>query len=735
MRSSIHRFRLNRPVDTDSESPIMEMDRTEPATHPRSPSPVTGSATIISPSRVNRSMPACDRCRKFKKKCSRTLPVCSLCASAGQKCSFSTPSTPSAQTSQLRARIRVLEKYIADNIPGGLLDGGQSTSEDTEEPLVGTSPSTNTTNQDGASQSSGPDTGRVPRRTVDMSMSSVMNAPASGQLSFATEQSTTSQNGLPSDAVARKFVDAYLRNVNRAYPFVDHVRLLESLESLDDFSRYQRTAESTLLYLVMAIGCTTLQRAGQIPADTASSRFHVSYSDIIQECVCMQSVESIQILMLLALYSLFDPSAPSAFTITGIVARQAMILGLTRRASDERGLTASEAELRHRLTWSIYILDRMMCTSFGLPPALLDENMSTPLPGLTVEEFSSPERVQLTMVLQTSRHVVQLRQLEGRILEEIHCKRPSITVMLTHSDRRVILQQIRTDIENWYSNGCLVSPTESDNVPIHNSMTWLTARYYYLLVLLYYPSHFNPVGLTIARSELMRFCQKHMQSTAALFHHRQLPLNTVTLYRLFPVIMLLMYLFLSSPADCMPFPDDEMVTVVAILETFPKVWILAHRAAQITQGFLDAVRAISSYNSPISQFPSHGHSSFMNTIGAPSRETCLNVVRPHAVAFLALAQDVLGRASCWLLSMADDRDVVDRAGANIALPTTTVAASTTSGGSISTGAGIGAPSGAGTFAYQDQQSLSQAQAGANATITGLGPPDGSFEWGLEMDFL
>ncbi|KAH7021306.1 fungal-specific transcription factor domain-containing protein [Microdochium trichocladiopsis] len=720
----------------------MESDRSDPAARPRSRSPGTGTAATNMPSRPNRSMPACDRCRKFKKKCSRTLPVCSLCASAGQKCSFSTPPTTSAQTHQLRARVIWLEKFIADKVPGGLPDS-QSLADAPEHDgsLTDTSPGTQPNNHDATSQSSGADPDRRIQTTVDMSMGSVMDGPPNGRLSIATDQSpvadgpltsTSHSGGLPSDAVARKFVDAYLRNVNRAYPFVDHRKLQESLESLDDLSRYQRKAESTLLYLVMAIGCTTLQRAGQIPPDSAS-RFHISYSDIIQECVCIQSVESIQILLLLALYSLFDPFAPSAFTIVGILSRQAMVLGLTRRASDDKNLTASEVELRHRLTWSIYILDRMLCTSLGLPPALLDENMSTPLPGLTIEEFASPDRGQLTMILQTSRHVVQLRQLEGRILEEIHCKRPSVTVLLSHSDRRVILQQIRTDIENWYSNGCLVSPTESDNVPIHNSMTWLTARYYYLLVLLYYPCHFNPVGLIVPRTELIRYCQKHLQSTAALFHHRQLPLNTVTLYRLFPVIMLLMHLFLSSPADCMPFPEDETVTVVAILEAFPEVWTLARQAAQITQRFLDSVRAISSYSSSISQYPSHGNSSFMNTIGAPSRETCLNVVRPHAAAFLALAQDVLGRASCWLLNMVDDKDLADPAAANIAAAAAAVAGNGTTGGSVSTG--VGTSSSAGAFTYQDQQDMNQAQGAPDPGLAGLALTDGSFEWGLEMDFL
>jgi hypothetical protein len=107
----------------------------------------------------------------------------------------------------------------------------------------------------------------------------------------------------------------------------------------------------------------------------------------------------------------------------GIIARQAMLLGLTRRSSsDERLLTPGKVELQHRLLCSIYVLDRMLAAAQGLPPALTDENMDVPLPGLTVDEFASSDRSQFASVLQTSRHVIVLRQLEGKILDQIHCR-------------------------------------------------------------------------------------------------------------------------------------------------------------------------------------------------------------------------------------------------------------------------------------------------------------------------
>jgi hypothetical protein len=459
---------------------------------------------------------------------------------------------------------------------------------------------------------------------------------------------------LSPNAAARRFVDAYFRNVNRAYPFVDRNKVLSDLETLGDFPKRKQDADSTLLYLIMAIGCTTLQRAGQIPTGT-TSKFDIAYADIIQECLCREGIESIQILVLLALYSLFDPAAPSAWSLVSIAARQAMLLGLTRRVTEGRSVSATDMELRHRLLWSIYVLDRMMATSLGLPAALNDENLDVPLPGLTVDEFASPERPQFASILQTSRHVIMLRQIEGRILDQVHLLKQSKLSLLNHADRRSLVQDMRADIENWYSNGCLVSPLEPDNVPIHNSITWLSARYYYLLVLLYYPSHFNSAGTTVSKAELLRFAQKHVQSSSVLFQQRQLPLNRVTLCRIFPVGIVLIHGFVTCAADCEPFPaSDEVTMLINILEAFQDGWMHARRASQILRQFLTIISGAGDYGAL--HFANAG---FVGGQMPGPRESALNMVRSIVMSFTELMQEVLGRVTCYA-SLEDLEDQTSR---------------------------------------------------------------------------
>ncbi|KAH8121215.1 hypothetical protein LI328DRAFT_172126 [Trichoderma asperelloides] len=229
--------------------------------------------------------------------------------------------------------------------------------------------------------------------------------------SAGTDQATEGfvvGHGRAPDAAARRFIDAYFRNVDRAYPFVNQAKILKNLETMGDLSFKTRS-------------------------------------------------------LLCSLYSLFNPTRTSTYSIVGIAARQAITIGLTRRAADDHAHSPAETELRHQLYWSVLTLDRMMAVSQSLPVALTDENADVPLPGLTVNEFASPERATYARKLQTSRHIIQLQQLESRILDQIHFRKKTEIAKLTPSDRRVTLSSLRASIKDWYSKGCLMSPMEAGN--------------------------------------------------------------------------------------------------------------------------------------------------------------------------------------------------------------------------------------------------------------------------------
>jgi len=614
------------------------------------------------------------------------------------------------QISQLEARIEWLSRYIKENVPvrqteiedvesGSLVASSQgasmlaaptlrsgvqqsggpnalNTSNPNEGPGFSTldGPGVNSIRSRGTATSAWAyyrDGGREPPLTPAYTMPVHVSESAGSPLVGRGPLSDNNPSMCDSRTL-RLFVDAYFQNVHRAYPFIDRSRILRDLadarHDMVNLSQWRRSTDTTtLLYLVMAIGCTTLQRAGRY----VGASFDVPYSGIIHECLSRADTESVRVLVLLALRSLFDPGALSTWVIVGLAARQGVLLGLTRRAPQDGGLSPTEIELQHRLFWGIYVLDRMVSVSLGLPMALTDENMDVPLPSLTPEEFNTAvaERPSPSHMLQTSRHVIQLREIEDRILSRVLLRKNVDVAQLPLADRVTLAHEIRGDIENWYSNGCLVTPQETDNIPIHSSMTWLNARYYQLLVLLYYPSRFTSFGLLVPCTKLIEFAQKHIRATYTLFQHRQLPLNRVTLYRIFPVALVLLYGFMACAEEGLRFPArDEIATLVGILQAFPNGdWLPARRAAQHLAHFLNLVSnfpvTVSTGMNPA--VSTHFASSMSPgpqapALSAPSSSECMKEtmrgsVRPTVSSFISLMEEVLGKSSCYCV-----RDILEQ---------------------------------------------------------------------------
>ncbi|RAH77164.1 hypothetical protein BO86DRAFT_347951 [Aspergillus japonicus CBS 114.51] len=415
-------------------------------------------------------------------------------------------------------------------------------------------------------------------------------------------------------------VEAFLHHVYRAYPFLDKERILRAAVDVPNDSPED---DAMILYMVMAIGHTSLERSGKAPsAETAG--FTIAYAEILQRCTMEESIYSVQILILLALYSLFDPQGPSTWTIVGIITRQAVSLGLTRPGLLEDGLTPQTVQLRRRLFWSIFVLDRMMAVSVGQSPGLTVEDAMIPLPTITVEEFATPERAEVAAMLQVSRHVIELRQLEARILSTVHLTGGCLPGEKAPFDCSTITAKLRLDIEDWYSQGCLISRPEPDNVRVHDTMGWLNARYYHLLLLLHYPCRFNVRsdvnGIFRVRS-LLELVRKFLQYNRVLLSSRQLPLNRITLNRLVPACLVLLHCF-ASDADLADPIRIETRVCIDILGSFPPQWRQAHHLVGIMRKLEEILPG-----------PAIG-------VGDDS-------VQSSRLEMLSLLGDTLGRANCY----------------------------------------------------------------------------------------
>ncbi len=644
MESHLSRFRIkpSSSTSTTPESSGSGLTHQEPDA-----SPIPGRVT------------ACDRCRRLKKKCSRTVPECEYCANAGVECSLGA-FTP-ANMARLRARLAWVESFIDQrNLLGGgrlisqlmtgtdlseLADRGEGLSPGrANELLVPGSADTRSVLPPSGSKQPSEGESASPRNEDDARRSLKrlrLGHTGTSSVDDPDEYESPAQQPLPEKSIAHALVDAYFQDVNRAYPFLNRNMIFLALKNIGDRvpSLEERNVDSTILYLVMAIGKTTLQRAGRVPPND-DTVFEVKYTEIISSCRAQEGIDSVQILLLLALYCITDPHGVPVSPLIELTARQAIRLGLAQRVPPNTHITGVEIERNHRLFWSIFVMDRMVAVTLGMPPALEVSNVNVPLPGLTVDEFASPERMEYTSTLQVARHIIHLRQIEDKIFTRVHLR--GGTLPSTNTERMALITDLRTEIENWYSNGCLLKSSEPGDMTIHITIAWVAARYYNLLLLLYYPSQSNLIATALSRGELLSITQKHMRANAARFEHRQLPLTNITLYRLFPVCLIFLYCFVHHRSEDGPFSAGEEIAVCAdILSAYPDAWSQAHRAAAVMGQFVSLVSS-SPGNRPASSYPANQ----ARTLGQADRVWC------HAIksTLVELMQETFGSSSALQFS-------------------------------------------------------------------------------------
>jgi hypothetical protein len=417
-----------------------------------------------------------------------------------------------------------------------------------------------------------------------------------------------------------RFVNAYFRHVHRAYPFLDRDQILRDTDLIYETtdrvpSALEISEIPTQLSVIMAIGRTTLQRANEL-GDADWTSIEIPEKEIVHECLCKSDLASVEILTLLTLYSLFKASSIPPWAITGILARKAISMGLTRDNSLAGNISQVETERRRRLFWSVYVLDRMMSVSYGLAPSISEDEINISLPSITVQEYASADRYYYAMTLQVNRHVVSLRQLEGKILQTIHLASSQQPILSNQGMMASHVDDFRRQIDDWYTQGCLLSSSalnDNDQVPFHNTITWHNARYQNLLILLYSPSKFNFQHSIERLPELQAAAQKYVQSSLVLQQQKHLPLNWITLCRFLTMGAIFFHCYVWRLNQTKPIssvhlqerrgsilpasstsPEQSLDTggvlgeitngvalCAKILDSFPKTWHTAKQAAVV----------------------------------------------------------------------------------------------------------------------------------------------------------
>jgi hypothetical protein len=171
---------------------------------------------------------------------------------------------------------------------------------------------------------------------------------------------------------------------------------------------------------------------------------------------------------LLVIYNLRSPSNSGIWYMVGLAMRSAVDLGLHREAHYSK-LGLYQGQIRRRLFWSVYYLERVVALSLGRPFSIVDRDIDASLPkdiddslcddeaiAQAISESSMTENYGKPSSLTMSICLTSLRRLESRIQGEVYRLDQPTSAVLAE------VAPLLSVLETWKRNMPLVSPMEKD---------------------------------------------------------------------------------------------------------------------------------------------------------------------------------------------------------------------------------------------------------------------------------
>jgi len=608
---------------------------------------------------------ACQRCKKRKQKCDGQSPSCSNCMGFSSTCEYVKP--PPVPTTQNRAAyIKAADERIADLerilLKEGIADEGQSRwqqlqiqySEVTDfdesvasisrrpskRPYLDYLPNSNDNNgyhgqrtevtnlvvdvfRDLSLEASGGYIGASSSITMSRMVGSLLRAKAKPSLvspGFQIEEhlspkSQSHEDGdedhtfdfrSMSEEVADKLLRGYLKHISTRWPILhsDYIRSLHSQRgSLVD------PCQKGVLHLIYASAGRFLETTGETGA-FFPERHHAAGMKHLEELLQCHDIRSGQVLILLAFYSLRAPTGPGAWTYIGLAMRTCIDLGLHRRTPVNK-YSILELEMRKRIFWTCYCLDRQISIILGRPFSISDQDIDAELP-LDIDESvhniavfeaalaasdSTPndQAPKASTSLSCFIHICRLRRIESRIQQSIY--RVDEFSGTTEMEVESFLQQLKVWKENIPSD----ARQHSADKPSTETDTMVIDGYGYYMVYYHSCIRFLLHPLLLSQNSNPRFLKKCADACGDICQtykklHQNIPVgfSLMALHSIFIAGLTLVYCTWLSPQDIFNIKTSNgmnacSIVLYVITERWPGAKKYRDTYESIKQSLLESV--------------------------------------------------------------------------------------------------------------------------------------------------
>lgn len=231
---------------------------------------------------------------------------------------------------------------------------------------------------------------------------------------------------LPDQKTARHLTMAYFRLWHPILPFVYGPTFMENLNSLYSGGKPTvQSAEAIRLRPTCFVMVQCIMNIAALDADIhlrAQSRVRNAASLLAAVGTIMHNhkLETLQALLAAQLYLLATMSLQAASTVGGILVKSIFHAGCHRCPARYPQITQGECEMRKRIFWCFYSMDRYLSQALGTPLVLQDSDIDVCWPGQKETHQSGNSVVETNVRDEAFGNFVEFARLTGQLIELFH---------------------------------------------------------------------------------------------------------------------------------------------------------------------------------------------------------------------------------------------------------------------------------------------------------------------------